>query len=229
MGGIHPVQVKIKSVIVPLGDDTELHCNLKQLFSCCLFPVLPVFLSWLLAKMDAYSFCKVTHYYLKIRGVMFTSTLYKLDTSLTRTVEAGPDGVRLSLRESWLYTNANAIIWLAEPLHTISHYSSPLSSLVKTDHMVQSAEVTHQRKHSSIAKMKRIYCSKRARELFFRLKTAVSYSTVKRQAGAEVSRFDVSSLEGFFFRSQQLTYKIVYTCIGVISSEEELQQKIWNT
>ena len=36
---------------------------------------------------------------------------------------------------------------------------------------------------------------------------------VKRQAGAEVSRFEVSSLEGFFFRSQQLTYKIVYTCI----------------
>ena len=52
------------------------------------------------------------------------------------------------------------------------------------------------------------------------LKTAVSYGTVKRQAGAEVSRFEVSSL-GFFFRSQQLTYKIVYTCIDVISSEED--------
>jgi len=48
---------------------------------------------------------------------------------------------------------------------------------------------------------------------FFRLKTAVNYGTVKRQAGAEVSRFEVSSLGGFFFRSQQLTYKIVYTCI----------------
>ena len=47
---------------------------------------------------------------------------------------------------------------------------------------------------------------------FFRLKTAVNYGTVKRQAGAEVSRFEVSSLEGFF-RSQQLTYKIVYTCV----------------
>ena len=55
---------------------------------------------------------------------------------------------------------------------------------------------------------------------FFRLKTAINYATVKRQAGAEVSRFEVSSL-GFFFRSQQLTYKIVYTCIDVISSEED--------
>ena len=44
------------------------------------------------------------------------------------------------------------------------------------------------------------------------LKTAVNYGTVKRQAGREVSRFEFSSLEGFFFRSQQLTYKIVYTC-----------------
>ena len=34
---------------------------------------------------------------------------------------------------------------------------------------------------------------------FFRLKTAVNYGTVKRQAAAEVSRFEVSSLEGFFF------------------------------
>ena len=56
---------------------------------------------------------------------------------------------------------------------------------------------------------------------FFRLKTAVNYGTVKRQAGEEVSRLKVSSLEGFFFRSQQLTYKIVSTCIGVVSSEED--------
>jgi len=49
----------------------------------------------------------------------------------------------------------------------------------------------------------------------------VKYDTVKRQTGAEVSRFEVSSLECFFFRSQQLTYKIVYTCIDVISSEED--------
>ena len=56
---------------------------------------------------------------------------------------------------------------------------------------------------------------------FFRLKTAVNYGTVKRQAGAKVSRFEVSALEGCFFRSQKLTYKIVYTCIDVISSEEE--------
>ena len=33
---------------------------------------------------------------------------------------------------------------------------------------------------------------------FFRLKSAVNYGTVKRQAGTEVSRFKVSSL-GFFF------------------------------
>ena len=49
----------------------------------------------------------------------------------------------------------------------------------------------------------------------------VNYGTVKRQASAEVSRFEVSSLEGFFFRSQQLAYKIVYTCIDVISSGED--------
>ena len=49
------------------------------------------------------------------------------------------------------------------------------------------------------------YSCKRARELFFRLKTTVNYGTVKLQAGAEVSKFEVSSLEGFFFRSQQLT------------------------
>ena len=49
----------------------------------------------------------------------------------------------------------------------------------------------------------------------------VNYGTVKRQAGAEVSRFEVSSLEGFFFGSQQLTYKIVYTRIDVISFEED--------
>ena len=48
---------------------------------------------------------------------------------------------------------------------------------------------------------------------FFRLKTAVNYGTVKRQAGVEDSRFEVFSLDGFFFRSQQLTYKIVYTCM----------------
>ena len=35
----------------------------------------------------------------------------------------------------------------------------------------------------------------------FRQKTAVNYVTVKRQAGAEVSSFEVSSLESFFFRS----------------------------
>ena len=70
--------------------------------------------------------------------------------------------------------------------------------------------------------MKRIYRPKsnlvrrEQEKYFFRLKTAVNYSTVKRQAGAEVS-----SLEGFFIRSQQLTYKIVYTCIDVTSSKED--------
>ena len=54
---------------------------------------------------------------------------------------------------------------------------------------------------------------------FFRLKTAVNYGTVNRQAGAEVSRFEVSSLKGFFFRSQQLTYIIVHTYMDVTSSE----------
>ena len=58
----------------------------------------------------------------------------------------------------------------------------------------------------------------------YRLKTAVNYGTVKFQAGAEVSRFEVSALECFFFRSQQLTYincLYMYTCIDVISSEED--------
>ena len=52
---------------------------------------------------------------------------------------------------------------------------------------------------------------------------AVNYGIVKCYAGAGVSRFEVSSLEGFFLRSQQLTYKIVFTCIDldVISSEED--------
>ena len=31
-----------------------------------------------------------------------------------------------NLVEFYEYANANAGIWLAEPLHTISHYSSPL-------------------------------------------------------------------------------------------------------
>ena len=55
-----------------------------------------------------------------------------------------------------------------------------------------------------------------AREVFIKAENCGKL----RQAGAELSRFEVSSLEGVFFRSQQLTYKIVYTCIDVISSEE---------
>ena len=74
--------------------------------------------------------------------------------------------------------------------------------------------------------MKRIYrpmlilARKEQEKYFFKLKTAVNYGTVKRQAGAEVSRFEFSSLEGFYFRSQQLSYKIVNTCTEAISSEE---------
>ena len=64
------------------------------------------------------------------------------------------------------------------------------------------------------------------REQEKKLNTAVNYGIVKRQAGAEVSRFEVSSLEGFFFRSQQLTCKIVYTCIDVISSEEDTTENM---
>ena len=52
----------------------------------------------------------------------------------------------------------------------------------------------------------------------------VNYGTVKCQAATEVSRLEVSSLEGFFFRSQQLTYKIVYTSKDVISSEDNITE-----
>ena len=61
-----------------------------------------------------------------------------------------------------------------------------------------------------------ILVSREQEKYFFRMKTALNFDTVKRQAGPEVSRFEVSSIDGFFFRSQQLTYKIVYTCIHVI-------------
>ena len=40
---------------------------------------------------------------------------------------------------------------------------------------------------------------------FFSLKALVNYGTVRHQAGAKVSRFEVSYL-GFFFRNQQLTF-----------------------
>ena len=76
-------------------------------------------------------------------------------------------------------------------------------------------------------KMKRIYrptsiLVRREQEKYlFRLQTVVNYGTVKRQAGEEVSRFEVSSLEGFSFRSHQLTYKIVYSCIDAILPEED--------
>ena len=43
---------------------------------------------------------------------------------------------------------------------------------------------------------------------FFRLKTAVNYGTVKRQAGAEVSRIEVSSLEGFVLSKSTVDIKI---------------------
>ena len=66
-----------------------------------------------------------------------------------------------------------------------------------------------------------ILLRRKQEKYFFTLKTAVNYGTVQLQAGAEVSRFEVSSLEGFFFKIQQLTYKIVYICTDVKSSEED--------
>ena len=67
--------------------------------------------------------------------------------------------------------------------------------------------------YSFLDKVKRIYrpisilVRREQQEYFWRLKTAVNYGAVKRQAVTKVSRFEleVSSLEGFFFRSQQLT------------------------
>ena len=94
--------------------------------------------------------------------------------------------------------------------------------------------MAHQRHLSPtvyLDKMNRIYrpisilVTREQEKYSFRLKTAVNYGTVKHQAGAEVSRFEVSSLGGFFFRSQQLTYKIVYTCTYL----ERVQRKIRNT
>ena len=86
--------------------------------------------------------------------------------------------------------------------------------------------MVHQRQLSPtvfLDKMKRIYrprsilVRREQEKYFFRLKTAVIYGPVKFQ--------------GFFsLRSQQLRYKIVYTCIDVISSElKGIQRKIRNT
>ena len=69
--------------------------------------------------------------------------------------------------------------------------------------------MAHQRQVSPtvfLNKMKRIYrpmsiLVRRDERYFFSLKTEVNYGTVKRQAGAEVSSFEVSSLDGFYFRS----------------------------
>ena len=47
---------------------------------------------------------------------------------------------------------------------------------------------------------------------------------LKHQAGVEVSRFEVSSSKSLFFRSHQLTYKIVYTCMDVTSSEQDIME-----
>ena len=58
----------------------------------------------------------------------------------------------------------------------------------------------------------------------FSLKTAVNCGALKHQAGAEVSRFEVSSLKSFFFRSHQLTHKIVYTRMDVTLSEEDTME-----
>ena len=98
--------------------------------------------------------------------------------------------------------------------------------------------MAHQRQLSPtllLDKMKRMYrlmsilVRREQEKYFFRLKTAVNYGTVKRQGDAEVSRFEVSSLEGIFFRGQWLTYKIVHTCIDVISSENDVRHIAENT
>ena len=73
--------------------------------------------------------------------------------------------------------------------------------------------MAHQRQLSPtvfLDKMKIIYLPmsilvRREQKDFFRQKTAAIYGKVKRQASAEVSIFEVFSLEGFFFKSQQLT------------------------
>ena len=73
--------------------------------------------------------------------------------------------------------------------------------------------MAHQRQLSPtvfLDKMKKIYRSmsilvRREQEKgFFSLKTAVNYGTVKRQGGAEVSRIEVSSLEGFVFSKSKV-------------------------
>ena len=50
---------------------------------------------------------------------------------------------------------------------------------------------------------------------------ALNYGTVKRRVGTEASRYEASSLV-LVFRSQQLTCKIVYTCINVISPKRSI-------
>ena len=86
---------------------TELYCNLKQFFLAFLLPQR--------CKMKS-SYIKIKQHWsgfedfklLHLKQSMITdffssrlSTLYKPDTSLTRTAEAGPDVV--CLKESWLY------------------------------------------------------------------------------------------------------------------------------
>ena len=77
--------------------------------------------------------------------------------------------------------------------------------MILTDGSARSVEVTHERQLSPtvfLNKMKRIYrplsilIRREQEKYFFRLKAAVNYGTVKRcHADAEVSRFEVSSLE----------------------------------
>ena len=60
-------------------------------------------------KQMCIHYAQVQHYYRKIPGFMLRG-LYKPDTSLRRTAEAGPDGVRL--RESWLYPQSRSMSFL---------------------------------------------------------------------------------------------------------------------
>ena len=65
--------------------------------------IVPDFTVCILSKTDVYTSPKVQLYFLII--IIIFLTLYKPDTSLRRTLEAGPEGVRL--RKSWLYPNSN--------------------------------------------------------------------------------------------------------------------------
>ena len=82
-------------------------------------------------------------------------------------------------------------------------------------------------------KMKRIYrpmsiLVRREQDKYFWAENYGKLRYSKTSSGRRGSRFEVSCLEGLFFTSQKLTYKIVHTRKDVISFEE-VQRKIRNT